>query len=1287
MTGNWRRWATAHAALLGELYSGLWFTTSVTSAAFLSGLSAVLFVLSTFLLWAVTRYSRRYMAGDPGHARFTAWLCVTGTCVFTLVLAQKLIVFAAAWCATSLSLDRLLQFYRDRPAAVLAARKKFLISRLADLCLVSAIGLAWFEFGTWDFARLFRAVDIMAGASIDQSAAPTMWIAVLLALGALLMSAQFPFHTWVPDTMETPTPVSALMHAGIINAGGILVIRLSPVLALSSAAMTILTVAGVFTAVFAGVVMLTQASIKRSLAFSTVAQMGFMMFECGLGAFHMALIHLVSHSVFKAYAFLSSGRAVRAREHQARRAARPAAVLSGLSAGAICAILTYLATGAAPVHPELKVIFALAVAQMLWNFWSASGLAWRVPAGVAIAGCVTAVYCVMERVGSAVVKPFDGHGGVAGYLTVAAFSAMALAESQLPRLASSRWLRNLWVHARNGFYLNTLANRFTMVVWPVETSRVGDQMAASMTFRENANTTLRNGTREAIAAACARVAPLWPLESFVAVNPFLGLSAMEFSEAIRLLEKTAHGSLMLSADDYCRKLHCGEITAKHVIAALGRLGLPEPQGDPVVWLDRQLSVSGQCERLLTVADRLDRASGTNWASFVVDEISKWCASYFDEGQSVWTMPWRDLPLYSAWKRAAEIDANPELVGVPSFRRFVQALPECSTATIEKVLESLAVPSELAPDFLHRQLMSVPGWSAFAAYRDWRNGGRQTVADVLAIRLAYDGALLPLDPDWRVEVVNQASGFTEAKYIAQVATELAVASRIAVGMSAAKRPRSGRKALQAVFCIDVRSEVYRRALEAQSDEIATVGFAGFFGMPIQLGKDALCPVLVDPKYELDKQQPARSWNAASLWNSVKTSAVACFPAVELGGVGFVAGMARQFFRGNSRRPATKFGWNIPLNERANLAAVALKNMSLDVNLLAPVVLFCGHGARTENNPYAASLDCGACGGHSGELNARFAAALMNDQDVRAELKRRGIPIPDDTLFLAALHETTTDDITLFDAENVNPETIARVRGWLHDASTWARKERATADGASEREIRRRAADWSEVRPEWGSAGNAAFIAAPRWRTKALNLGGRVFLHDYDAAKDTDGSVLTLILTAPVVIASWINLQYYGSTVDNRLFGSGNKVLHNVVGCFGVWEGNAGDLRTGLPLQSLHNGHRWMHEPLRLQVLIEAPRDRISRVLNQHESIRNLSDGGWIQLLAIEANSTFLYRGAFEWSKMHEQREPYIKSRWVADEAPSRRGKPRQRLSPGTAPRSTPTGLPGLLLDGRSLGEEF
>jgi hypothetical protein len=174
--------------------------------------------------------------------------------------------------------------------------------------------------------------------------------------------------------------------------------------------------------------------------------------------------------------------------------------------------------------------------------------------------------------------------------------------------------------------------------------------------------------------------------------------------------------------------------------------------------------------------------------------------------------------------------------------------------------------------------------------------------------------------------------------------------------------------------------------------------------------------------------------------------------------------------------------------------------------------------------------------------------------------------------------------------------------------------------------RRAADISEVRPEWGLANNAAFVAAPRERTATHNLEGRVFLHDYDAAADPDCKVLTLILCAPVVDASWINLQYYGSRVNPDLLGSGNKVLHNVLGGIGVVEGNGGDLRVGLPLQSIHDGQRFVHEPRRLSVFIEAEPHKITQVLEAHPSVRQLFDHGWIHLFCLQGGYCQRYASA-------------------------------------------------------------
>lgn len=726
-----------------------------------------------------------------------------------------------------------------------------------------------------------------------------------------------------------------------------------------------------------------------------------------------------------------------------------------------------------------------------------------------------------------------------------------------------------------------------------------------------------------IETACARIAPLWPLQSFVAVNPFLGLADKPFVEAAALLERVTKGGMLMDADYYLEQIRLGRIGPDDV-DAVSAVGIGALAG--------RLRQNEWAAGVLTVADWLDQRMGTSWAAFVTDEVSKWCASYFDEGQSAWQMPGRELPLYSAWKRMAECDANAEVQGLTGFRQVVAELPEDPAEMVRHALTVLRVPVKAETDFLHRELMSVFGWSAYGAYQDRQGGESSVVAHLLAIRLAYDVALLSLSGGWRCAAETAPeTALIEAKCVAQAALEHGFRSRLTEQLSnSAPAARHGRKALQAVFCIDVRSEVYRRALEAQSEEIQTIGFAGFFGMSIAFGDQALCPVLLQPSHRLRAEMKGRPWQ--EIWEAMKRSAVACFPTVEVSGAWFAVTLLRRVFRGGSaRREKPELHCAIPVETRVDMAAGALKNMSLRAEDLAPTVLLCGHGSATENNPYAAGLDCGACGGHKGDINARFAAALFNDPAVREGLRLRGISIPADTVFVAGLHITTTDDVELLDTDGMQEGERTRVAAWLRAASDRARIARNADVGAAgvAGEVRRRSRDWSEVRPEWGLAGNAAFIAAPRARTKHLDLQGRAFLHDYDSTVDRDGSVLTLILTAPVIVASWINLQYYGSTVNNQVFGSGNKTLHNIVGTFGVWEGNGGDLRTGLPLQSLHDGTRWVHEPLRLQVFVDAPRERIDWVVSANSDLRNLVDNGWIQLVALEGNETFLARSTGRW----------------------------------------------------------
>ncbi|MEO8011797.1 MAG: putative inorganic carbon transporter subunit DabA, partial [Dokdonella sp.] len=239
----------------------------------------------------------------------------------------------------------------------------------------------------------------------------------------------------------------------------------------------------------------------------------------------------------------------------------------------------------------------------------------------------------------------------------------------------------------------------------------------------------------------------------------------------------------------------------------------------------------------------------------------------------------------------------------------------------------------------------------------------------------------------------------------------------------------------------------------------------------------------------------------------------------------------------------------------------------------------------------------------------------------------------------LHDTTTDEVTIFNREELpasHQEDLARLQPWLQSAGRAARSERAPllkldAGRSIDAQVIARSRDWSQVRPEWGLAGCANFIAAPRHCTAGLDLGGRSFLHSYDWRQDEGFGVLELIMSAPMVVASWISLQYYGSSVDNRAFGCGNKVLHNVVGTLGVLEGNGGDLRTGLPWQSVHDGERLIHEPLRLSVVIAAPVDAINGVMAKHASVRELVDNGWIHLFAISDTPTTVQRctGSLQW----------------------------------------------------------
>ncbi len=442
-------------------------------------LSAVMLLLVSFLGAIVLRFSGNYLAGDPAQGRFIRWMCLTIGSVLILTISGNFLMFTLAWMATSLSLHQLLTFYRERPAALLSARKKFLISRMGDAALLGALVACWNCFGTWEFSKIFTDTEI-ARAQANHPTALAL-SAFLLVIGALLKSAQFPFHSWLPDTMEAPTPVSALMHAGIVNAGGFLVVRFSPLITISPASLNALALIGAFTALFASVIMLTQTSIKRSLAYSTIAQMGFMMLQCGLGAFALAILHLVAHSLYKAHAFLSSGSIVAisrsAWTPSGRPSAHPFVILSTLLASvgltvAIGSLFGYHASGNAGLL-LLGSIFIMALAHFLWNLWSSSHRASLVTWGILITATTAAAYFGLhtsfEALLADTVAVHHPDRSAAEFVVMGlvglAFMGILVMQSQLPHWSTRPWGRKLYVHASHGFYLSTIFNRLTLAVF------------------------------------------------------------------------------------------------------------------------------------------------------------------------------------------------------------------------------------------------------------------------------------------------------------------------------------------------------------------------------------------------------------------------------------------------------------------------------------------------------------------------------------------------------------------------------------------------------------------------------------------------------------------------------------------------------------------------------------------------------------------------------------------------------------------------------------------------------
>ena len=772
--------------------------------------------------------------------------------------------------------------------------------------------------------------------------------------------------------------------------------------------------------------------------------------------------------------------------------------------------------------------------------------------------------------------------------------------------------------------------------------------------------------------ASKAIPPLFPLTSSVSVNPFLGQSNEPLALCSTRYARVAGTKITPDRQTWKNKFESDLLQIDDIKDAVANLDCRFEQPsleDLMTALDHPRKIP---QALPTVADLSAEISSIDWPDIIEDRIGHWASSHFDEGQALW-QPHKADGTYLKWRNFATRDLTPEIYGLTGFGAFVDNTSRSHWRALGRASQTLSLVPEAAASYFHRLLMTLGGWAQYGRYLVWQNElydeRNDTTTELLAVRLVWEEALYNLYRNkikarWTEIATAYAKPINPTKddiidSVFQEATERAEQRILATKLLTAKpRQRAERSMLQAVFCIDTRSETYRHSLESLDSRIETLGFAGFFGLATAhqaAGSDIVeqrGPVLMKSSmassapeaaiFDRDRRYTARAKRA---WRRFKLAAVSSFAFVEATGPVYAAKLIYDVLGLNANQqnfdPIPRIDPEVDIASRTQMVKAILQGMSLTSNF-AGIVMVVGHGAHVTNNPYRSNLQCGACGGHAGDVSARLLAGLLNDDNIRSGLSDTGIDIPQDTVFIAALHNTTTDEVTIFDdnySKKVNKTELNQIHRWTKQAGQLTRVIRAQnlPRAEAETDIIKRAIDWSELRPEWGLAGCRAFIAAPRSRTDGVELNGQCFLHSYDWSVDNDFAVLEQILTAPVVVASWINLQYFGSTVAPDILGGGNKLLHNVSGGIGVLEGNGGNLRVGLPVQSIHDGSKNYHDPLRLSVIIEAPYQAITNILKRHPDVRTLFDNGWLHLLTMndDGHLAWRYTRNLQWTEFTHQ----------------------------------------------------
>jgi hypothetical protein len=729
----------------------------------------------------------------------------------------------------------------------------------------------------------------------------------------------------------------------------------------------------------------------------------------------------------------------------------------------------------------------------------------------------------------------------------------------------------------------------------------------------------------------------WPLYSFVTSNPLSGFEKSTFLNAIQNATKYFGGYALPEASAFKDAWKNGEINKTILLNLLLEKGFDK---EPEFYLDQMAQLT--IKKNKNINHDLDRI------------MCKWLSAFLDEGLAEWEMPYKSDGFFNAWRKLAKYDKEINSKG--------RDIPKTAATTIELVLKDYPEREQL--EIFKYHIAALPGWTGFIKYRvqeqsAWQQKYPISIEDYLAVRLwIADRIGAKLLPSTTLNQEKETN--LELKYIWLKAWEQSWQQQLSKALTSPTNSLKTKNLpdAQFVFCIDTRSELIRRHIEVKGN-YETFGYAGFFGIAMDYKNPASgltrksCPPILSSAYKVTEvaqkgkelklsmyQQKIQEANFSKYFSKrLKSMLPSAFGFVEISGLVYGLSLTtRTIFPAfaNKIRKQNKLNHesicettihaNADKHEELGISIhekVAIVKSAFDLlgwKEFAPLVIFAGHGSQSANNPFASSLDCGACAASPGRHNARMLAKIANQYEVRASLKQEhGIIIPEHTFFLGAEHNTATDEIILFDSQapESHKQLIKHLKNDLNLVQQTATQERLGTDKNALKLALKKSSNWSETRPEWGLAKNAAFIVGPRDLTKEIHLGGRCFLHSYNWEADYEGKALESIMQGPMVVGQWINNHYYFSTVNNDQFGGGSKITQNVIGKFGVVQGNGGDLKFGIPLQSVKaSDEKNYHQPLRLSVVIQAPTAWIVDIIERNEHIKTLLNHEWIYLMVMD-----------------------------------------------------------------------